>query len=97
MTIKCIGLAIVAVLTAGSVRAEDGVVRVHIGDLDLARPSDLRTAHDRIQMAAENYCVARSSYPIGSHSQSCRREIVEKATNQLMERQAQLASRLASR
>lgn len=78
-------LAVLALSMAAGAHAEEGVMRVKVGDLNVHSDTGARTAFKRINIAARNYCGPLQGYSAGyaSEVRTCRKDMVEKAVSKL--------------
>ena len=78
-------LAVLALSIAGGARAEEGVMRVKIGDLNVHSDAGARTAFKRINLAARDFCGPLQGYSATypAEVRACRKEMVEKAVTKL--------------
>jgi|GEM_PF-6954946 len=99
MALAAASLAACAILAAGSVQAEDGVLRVRLDGLDLSQPADLAVARHRVDLAIRDYCELPTGYPMAGVRQRCKHDLQRRTANELAVMQAAAAkdSRVASR
>lgn len=78
-------LAVLALSVAGGARAEEGVMRVKVGDLNVHSDAGARSAFKRINNAARDFCGPLQGYSAGYPAQvrACRKEMVDKAVAKL--------------
>lgn len=78
-------LAVLALSMAAGAHAEEGVMRVKIGDLNVHTDTGARTAFKRINNAAREFCGPLQGYS-ATYSQEvrdCRKDMVDKAVSKL--------------
>ena len=78
-------LAVLALSIAGGARAEEGVMRVKIGDLNVHSDAGARTAFKRINIAARDFCGPLQGYSptYPAEVRACRKEMTDKAVAKL--------------
>lgn len=86
-TLLCAALAASAILGAtSSAQAEDGQIRVRVGDLNLASADGAEDALDRIENKAEVFCEAnagRLTLERAAASDQCVADLTRKSVSQL--------------
>jgi UrcA family protein len=78
-------LAVLALSMATGAHAEEGVMRVKVGDLNVRSDAGARTAFKRINLAARDFCgpLQGYSFDYASNVRKCRKEMTEKAVTKL--------------
>jgi UrcA family protein len=70
---------------SGVASAEDGTMRVRVGDLNVRTDAGAQAALGRIRFAAENFCGARNPYDLSASAQqrACFERMTGKAVDAL--------------
>jgi len=78
-------LAVLALSMAAGAHAEEGIMRVKVGDLNVHSDAGARTAFKRINNAARNFCGPLQGYSPGYQAEvrACRKEMTDKAVSKL--------------
>lgn len=74
-------LAVLALSIAGGAHAEEGVMRVKVGDLNVHTDAGARTAFKRINNAVRDFCGPLQGY--SAEVRACRKEMTDKAVAKL--------------
>lgn len=80
-----ISAAVVVALTGTAVHAEEGTMRIRVGDLNLQQPDDAKVALQRIKSAASAFCKDGVTSPLEFTQavRSCRKDMTGRAVEQL--------------
>ena len=78
-------LAVLALSIAGGAHAEEGVMRVKVGDINVHSDAGARTAFKRINLAARDFCGPLQGYSAAypAEVRACRKEMTDKAVAKL--------------
>lgn len=82
-----VSAAVLITLVGTAARAEEGTMRVRIGDLNIHQEAGAQVALRRIKAASSNFCgeglVSSHSLASATNTRKCKKTMIDKAVTQL--------------